>query len=96
MSMSSHVIGVRDLDGAFAKMIAAKVACEEAGIPYPQQIINYFLHAGESEDYLRREMESIDITVAVTQYNRKGTDGFEVDLSKLPDGVKSIRFENSY
>ena len=96
MGMSSHVIGVRDLDGAFAKMMAAKVACEAAGIPYPKELEEYFKYPGEDEDYLRREMESIDITVAVTEYDRDATDGFEVDLSKLPEGVKSIRFENSY
>ena len=32
MGMSTHVSGVRDLDGLFAKMAAIKKACEDAGI----------------------------------------------------------------
>lgn len=98
MGMSSHVFGVRDLDGEFAKMMKVKLACDAAGVDFPQKIYDYFRpdHPGEGEDMLRREMESIDIEVAVSEYTRDGTDGFEVNLAKLPDGVKAIRFENSY
>ena len=100
MGMSTNVSGVRDLDGKFAKMIAAKLACEAAEVDYPEEVRKYFCtpgaSVGEDEDYLRREMESVNIKVAVTKCGREGTDGWEVDLSKLPEGVKAIRFENSY
>lgn len=97
MGMCSRVNGVRDLDGLFAKMIQAKLACENAGIGYPQEVIKYF--KGEhscDESYLRQEMESVDIQQAVEPWRQEMEDGFVVDLSKLPEGVKKIRFINSY
>jgi len=96
MSMSSHVTGVRDLDAKFAKMMRVKLSCEEAEVDYPQDVKDYFKYPDESEDYLRREMEDVDITDAVSNCGGDSTDGWEVDLSKLPSDVKAIRFENSY
>ncbi len=96
MGMSSSVIGVRDLDGQFKKMMAAKLACEAAEVGYPQEIQDYFNDPDEDEDELRREMGEVNINEAVSEYGGDGTDTWEVDLSKLPDGVKAIRFENSY
>lgn len=96
MGMSSRVIGVRDLDLIFSKMIAVKNACELAGINYPKEIIEYFKYPVESEDYLRKQMEEIDITVAVNHKQNICTDYFEVDIAKLPQDVKVIRFENIY
>ena len=62
MGMSTNVEGIRDLDGRFKKMMTVKLACDEADIDYPQEVEDYFNHcAGEGEDYLKREMECIDI-----------------------------------
>jgi len=95
--MSTHIKGVRDLDGQFAAMMAAKLACDAAGVGYPQDLRDYFgVEADEEEEYLRREMETVDISVAVNDCGRDMVEGYEVDLSKLPEGVKAIRFENSY
>ena len=60
MSMSTYVYGVRDLDGKFAKMIAAKKACDAAGIGYPKDVIEYFKYPGEKEETLRQEMETLE------------------------------------
>ena len=98
MSMSTHIVGVRDLDGQFALMMKAKLACEAAGIAYPKQLSDYFRFPAESEEYLRNEMESVDIAIAISRCDGvDGSDpGWEVDLLQLPEGVKAIRFFNSY
>jgi hypothetical protein len=97
MGMSTSVIGVREFDGKFAKMLAAKLACDEAEITYPPAILEYFGGAaGESVDYLRREMEEIDVKAAVTQGSENSADWIEVELSKLPFDIRAIRFRNSY
>lgn len=100
MGMSTHAVGVRDLDGQFAKMIDAKVACEDAGVGYPKEVETYF-SVGDadptmSEDDLRRFMAEVDIDRATSECGNDGSSGIEVDLSKLPDGVKAIRFLNSW
>lgn len=98
MGMSTHVTGVRDLDGQFSKMIAVKLACESAGIDYPDDVENYFNGEPEnSEADLRLNMAEVDIKTAVTKDNgREMENSFVVDLSKLPEEVKAIRFTNSY
>jgi len=102
MGMSTSVCGVRDLDGKFADMMALKLACEKTSVSYPKEVADYFDDEDEdyditySEDELREYMESVDITDAVREYTRDATDIIEVDLSKLPDGVKAVRFQNSY
>lgn len=96
MSMSSSVVGVRDLDGTFAKMAAVKEACEDAEVDYPDLVKQYFKYPGEDIEYLKSEMESMDISAAVTERNEDAVNIWEVDLSKLPEGVKKIRFSNSY
>jgi len=78
-------------------MMGAKLACELAGVGYPQELHHYFgVGVEESEDHLRRKMEMVDISAAVHDYGREMVEGHEVDLSKLPEGVKAIRFENSW
>lgn len=96
MGMSSIVKGVRDLDGKFASMMKIKLACDEAEVDYPIEVREYFRFPDGPEDYLRREMEEVSLCDCVEQYFRDGTHGFEVDLSKVPEEVKSIRFENNY
>ncbi len=99
MGMSKHVVGVRDLDGRFAKMLAAKLACEEADVEYPNEVRNYFscLGAEATADNLRIEMQQVDIEIAVRKWaDGDCRDGFEVELALLPEGVKAIRFYTAY
>ena len=98
MSMSTYVEGVRDLDGKFCQMIAIKNLCEDAHIGYPVELVEYFGEhdATEREEYLRKAMETIAISDAVTKSSRSGSNDYQVDLSKLSDEVKAIRFTNSW
>ncbi len=98
MSMSTRVVGHRDLDGTFARMAAVKVACEEAGIDYPPSLHAYFkpLSPGESLSELTASKREIDIAQAVSRPKEEMADIWLVDLSKLPAEVKAVVFRNSY
>lgn len=96
MGISTHVVGMRDLGGQFARMIAAKEACEEAGVSYPKELVEYFETPGETPMYLQQKMQEVNIDVAVSEDSDDGTNSWVVDLSKLPKEVKSIKFSNSY
>jgi len=97
MCMSTHIVGVRDLDGKFEGMLAIKRACDKAEVEYPAAVEDYFGEPEFSEDELRSIMSEIDIEGAVTQvYLQDGVDTWEVTLSKLSDEVKAVRFSNSY
>jgi len=95
--VSTHVSGARDLDGKFSKMMAVKLACDAVPVDYPLEVKQYFgMNADDGEEHLRKEMASVDISGAVLLYNEDGAYGYEVDLSKLSDEAKKIRFESSW
>ena len=52
MGMYAHVKGVRDLDGKFQGMMEIKLACEKAGVSYPEEVKEYFKFPEENESYL--------------------------------------------
>ena len=99
--MSTHIVGVRDLDATFSKMLEIKHLCEKNGVSYPKEVEEYFdtdmTTVADDEDELRSAMEEIDISLAHAKMERNDMqDCWEVDLSLLPPDVKSIRFINSY
>lgn len=97
MSMSTHIHAFRDMDGEFKRMMDAKVYCDAHSLSYPREVDTYFRgSAEESEQYLRDEMLEIDIRDALTDYSDHSSQGYEVDVSKLPKEVKTIRFVNSW
>jgi len=96
MGMSTHIVGVRNLDGQFQKMLAVKLACESAAVAYPPEVVGYFQYPQESEKNLRESMEEIDIKVAIEKRSEDSRSIWEVDLAKLSPEVKSIRFSNDY
>ena len=97
MGMSTRVKGIRDLDGKFANMIQVKEACDAAGIDYPQAVKEYFDgYESEDVDYLTTEMEEVDIRDNVQEYTPESSNVWVVSLENLPEGVKAIKFENSY
>lgn len=100
MGMSTRVSGVRDLDGQFAKMIAAKHACETAEVGYPVEVKEYF-SAGDyevecDEDTLRQAMEAVNIDNATKEIGDADSSGYEIDVKKLPNEVKAVRVLNSW
>lgn len=93
MSMSTGVYGLRDLGHTFDKMMLIKNFCDAQGVSYPKEVVEYFGEdVEEDEDYLRNELAHVDIKYAITEYGTDTEDGFEVDLSKLPEDVTKLRF----
>ena len=92
MGMSVNIWGVRDLSKQFRLMMNVKIACDLGKIDYPKDIYDFFgPDAYESEEYLAEKMETIKIEF--DEPNIDDIDRYEVDLLKLPEDVKKIRFD---
>ncbi len=93
MSMSTHVVGIRPPDQTFKKMKAAWDACKAAGVAPPKAVVDFFNDETPDEAGVQ-----IDIDCAAEEWNSDQlcASGIEVDINKLPLGVKIIRFYNSY
>lgn len=92
MGMSTHVVGFRPPDDAWQRMKQAHDSCKAAGVEPPHGVQEFFNY--KEPDSAGVE---VDIQQAVTTWNERDmSDGFEVDITKLPPGVKIVRFVNSY
>jgi hypothetical protein len=87
--MSTHVVGFVPPDEAWLKMKAVWDACQEAGIPAPAEVEDFF--GGEAPD---PEGQTVDI--AVREWSGNAVAGYEVAVADLPPQVKTIRFYNSW
>ncbi len=95
MSMSTSVVGFVPPDKKFKKMLAVYEACELAGVEIPKEVDTFF--NGEIPD-----PSGVVISLsggehpAVTAWNDDISEGFEVELDKLPKDIKVLRFYNSW
>lgn len=99
MGMSTHIIGIRDLEpnSQFEKMINVKLACEAAGVDYPDEVCNYFDGSeGDSVEYLREELLHRDLEDVATTYSDTACSGYEIRVEDIPKDVKTIRFYNAW
>jgi len=91
MGRSVSAVGVRNLDGRFASMIKVKLACEEAKIDYPVEVIDYFNDCqSESEDNLKETMAEVSLDSAIINRSIHGY-SLEINVSKIPKEVKTIK-----
>jgi hypothetical protein len=94
MGMSTHVVGFKDADQKYITMKRIWVDCEFAKIPIPDEVSEFFNHTRPSgEPGERVEIES---SPAVTPWEDESREGFEIEIAKLPKGVKWLRFYNSF
>lgn len=98
MSMSSYVQGLRDLDGKFKQMMEMKKLCDEKGFSYPKEVTEYFgSHLGESDKYITEQMQEVSLPKDLVKVSTDDSREFyDIDISRLPKEVKTIRFVNSY
>lgn len=105
MSMSTNVVAFRDMDGEFSRMLDIKQFCDQKKVSYPQEVKDYFKDV-DLEDYtpdgdlddgdLHDAMLKVDISAALQEWSDDSSEGYEVDVAKLPSDVKTIRFYNSW
>lgn len=95
MSMSTHVYGLKLPDDKWKQMKAVWDACGAAGVGLPSSVEKFFQH--ETPDEKGWQLINLDQHPSVSTYTDEDmTSGFEVDVTKLPAGVTTIRFINSF
>lgn len=88
---------IPDTDKTFQKHKKILLACLEADVELPKSTAEYF---GEEypEEYLLDDKLEVELKEGV-HYNNYADDeseGYEIELNKLPEGVTKIRFYNSW
>lgn len=93
MGMTTSVILLRSKDDPqYKKFVKILKACKDAEVELPKEVDDYF-----GGDGLDNDPESpLEISYEAKEWIRDGETGYEIDIDSLPDGVKTIRFFNSW
>lgn len=94
MGMSSYIQAfIPDTDATYQKHKKILLVCEEAGVQLPKETAEYF-GTTDAAKYVLEEKLSVELKKGVhyAEYLEDMTQGFEVDLTKLPQGVTKLRF----
>ena len=92
MGMSTWVVGFKPADAEWNKMLKVWESCENAGVNAPDEVLEFF----NDEDPTGKPGMQVDISGACTEHCAEMEDGYNIDISKLPPGVKFVRVFNSY
>ena len=98
MGMSTHIQAfIPDTDAEFKKHKTILLMCSENEVSLPKETAEYF-GSEDAEEYLLDEKLEIELEedVHYKDWSDEGSQGFEVDLLKLPKGVTKLRFSNSW
>lgn len=97
MGLSTHIKGIEPGDSPeFKKAYAAWKACVAADVEPPEELMEKLL--GDDDDEPDPAGRHVSIGAAVHEWSDQDAccDHIDVDIRKLPPGVKIIRFTNSF
>ena len=92
MGLSTHAVGFRPADEAWDRMLLVWNACRHANVDVPEIVRHFF---GDEDPTDKPGME-VEIDDAIRDWSSESAKGFEVDVTKLPDGVRFVRFYNAW
>ncbi len=93
MGMSTYVSGFSPPDAKWKEMKAIWDSCHVAGVEVPSEVYNFF--DGETPDERGRDVDlkSYD---CCSDWSEEMRSGYEIDVTKIPENIKVIRFYNSW
>lgn len=90
--MGTTVVGFRPADDQWNKMKAIWENCESMGIEVPREVDDFFDGTPPGD---QPGME-VDLKEAVKDWRNEYSQGYEIDVTKLPKNVTVLRFYNSW
>jgi hypothetical protein len=101
MSMSMHCEAVKPADENYKRKAEAYRACEAAGIGIPDELLKFFDDeppdaTGTKQTLGTGHSAPDNLHPSCAKYKADMEEGFEVDITKLPEGTRFVRFYCSY
>lgn len=96
--MSTHIEAfIPDTDPMYQRYKAVAIACMENNVTLPEEVANYFNHRHAFPGMFDAKLSvKLELDKDYTEWHDESNRGFEVDLTKLPQGVTKLRFYNSW
>ena len=86
MSMSLHIYGVKPVNDHYRKMKSVYESCADLGVAIPTEVLEFFNYE-VPRDEVRVDLSRHEAVVEDDMGYR-----FTVDLNKLPNDIKVLRF----
>lgn len=98
MGMSTHIKGFTpDTDATYQRHKKVLIVCLEADVQLPKETAEYFGSTTAYEELLDEKLEiELKEGVHYENWSDESSQGFEVDLTKIPKGVTKLRFYNNW
>lgn len=99
MGMSTHIKAfIPDTDPEYQKHKFIVEACLDADVSLPKETSAYFGGYGRPGTHMLEEKLEIELKEGehYVDWSDESSQGFEVDLTKLPPGVTKLRFYNNW
>lgn len=99
MGMSTHIEAfIPDTDPEYQKHKKIVIACLEADVSLPKETSDYFFGYKLPTTRMLEEKLKIELKEGehYVDWRDESSEGFEVDLTKLPKGVTKLRFYNNW
>ena len=93
MGMSTHVVGFKPADEKWKQMKTIWDACALAKVDPPEAVGKFFGWEEPDEAGVQVDIEAKE---CCAEYKADDSEGFEIDVRKLPPDVTVIRFYNAY
>ena len=91
MSMSTGIMAFKGQDKEWENMRDAYNACRKANVDIPVEVRDFF---DQKEPSVYGAI--VDIKNIATKWEDDMQEGLEIDLDKIPEDVRYIRFYNSW
>lgn len=98
MGMSTHIEAfIPDTDSEFLRHRKVVKVCLEADVSLPKETADYFGYSRPGSHMLEEKLQiELRIGEHYQEWSDDSSSGFEVDLTKLPEGVSKLRFYNNW
>ena len=93
MSTSNHIIGFIPQDAGFKKMKKIYDLCKEGNIEVPEEVQKFFNYETPDDSGVWIDLEGKDF---VKDFYDDMESGWEIDVTRIPKIIKTIRFYISY
>jgi len=91
MSTSLGFFGLKPHNEHHRKMKAILDACEAANIDPPEEVQDFFDGEPDAVHGVVVSMDAMDKAGALTEYRDDCREGYDIEIAKLPPGIKVLR-----
>lgn len=91
-----HCVAVKPADDNYNAKLTAYRACEAAKIPIPNELVEFFGDTRPDDTGVIRALDFPTEHESCRKWRDDSSEGYQVDITRLPPGTRYVRFYCSW